>query len=579
MQGIESRYTDVVVGPGKPIAWRVMLGRHLQREKRRGWAGIWVQVLFVLLLLQVGSWGVVWGQGFPSAAKAAAVGSTTPADAHAVPAAPPPAPEDPLGRTTPHGTVLGFLKAAEEKDYVKASKFLDGNRSPAEAETLIVQLKILLDRGLSTNIDDISRSPKGGELRLSRERVGTVKTPNGELPLLLDLVKRPNEPPIWLFSLETLVHVPSAYESLKHKDIESFFPEWSRRIMFLSVPLWRWGAILVFLITVFGISSVITRLILWSLRKTFKKKFSPGVEASVLALKRPIFCLLGAMMNKVAAGYAITALGRHYWSVAGLVLIWVSSAWVLVRVVDILVSILRQRLLLRMQVERATLVSLLGRIFKILVGLILLVALLSYAGVNVSAMITGLGIGGVAIALAAQKTLADLFGGLSIVMRGAVRVGDFCQIDGLTGTVEDIGTSALSLRTLGRSVVSIPNSKVAEVNLENFAMRDQFWLNQVFTLRFDTPHAVVKTVLEKIVQLLLGHPEFNKDSARARLINLTPSGPQIEVFAYFRRPGADWAVFLGEQEKIMLQILSIVEEAGTSLAAPIGVVRMEKEKA
>ncbi len=231
-------------------------------------------------------------------------------------------------------------------------------------------------------------------------------------------------------------------------------------------------------------------------------------------------------MNKLAAGYAMTALGRHYWSIAGLVLIWASSAWLLVRVVDILVSIVRQRFLLRMQVERATMVSLLGRIFKILVGLILVVALLTYAGVNVSAVITGLGIGGVAIALAAQKTLADLFGGLSIVMRGAVRVGDSCLIDGITGTVEDIGTSSLSLRTLGRSVVSIPNSKVAEVNLENFALRDQFWVHPVFTLRFDTPHSVLKTVLEKIDQLLLSHAEIDKNTARVRLIDLTSIGAE-----------------------------------------------------
>ncbi|HEY6374124.1 MAG TPA: mechanosensitive ion channel family protein, partial [Edaphobacter sp.] len=272
-------------------------------------------------------------------------------------------------------------------------------------------------------------------------------------------------------------------------------------------------------------------------------------------------------------------LGRHYWSIVGLVLIWASAAWVLVRVVDILVSIVRQRFLLRMQVERATMVSLLGRIFKILVGLILVVALLTYAGVNVSAVITGLGIGGVAIALAAQKTLADLFGGLSIVMRGAVRVGDSCQIDGVTGTVEDIGTSSLSLRTLGRSIVSIPNSKVAEVNLENFALRDQFWVHPVFTLRFDTPYAVLKTVLEKIDKLLLSHADIEKSSARVRLIDLTSSGPKIEVFAYFRRPGADWAAFLEEQEKIMLEIMRAVEEAGSSLAAPIGVVQMGPEKA
>jgi MscS family membrane protein len=477
--------------------------------------------------------------------------------------------------------VLGFLKAAEEKDYTKAAKFLDGKWSPEQTTELVIQLKYLLDRGFSTSIDDISRAPKGDvedEARLSRERIGTVKLPDGEMEVLLDLVRRPDGPSIWLFSQETLRRVPEAYESMHHTDIEDYFPAWSQNIRFLSVPLWRWGSILVFLVIVFVAASFITRAMIWTFRRLFKNRLTTAVEESVLALKAPIFCVLGAIMNRVAAGYARTALSRHYWSITGLILLWMSGAWLLVRITHILVSVWRHRLLLKMQVERATLVSLLGRIFTILVVLVLVLVLLAQAGVNVSAMVAGLGIGGVALALAAQKTLADLFGGLSIVMRGAVRVGDFCQIDGIMGTVEDIGTSALSLRTLGRSVVSIPNSKVAEVKLENFAMRDQFWLNQVFTLRFDTPHAVVKTVLEKIVQLLLAHPEFNKDSARARLINLTPSGPQIEIFAYFRRPGADWAVFLGEQEKILLQVLSVVEGAGASLAAPIGVLRMEKEK-
>jgi MscS family membrane protein len=559
-----------------------MLGSHLQREKRRDWAGIWVRVLFVLLLLQVGSWGLVWGQVFPSAAKAAAGASTPPANASAAPAAtPPPVPEERLGRTSPHGTVLGFLKAAEEKDYPKAAKFLDGKRSPEQATELVIQLKYLLDQGLSTSIDDISRAPKGDaedEVRVSRERIGTVKLPDGEMEVLLDLVKRPDGPSIWLFSQETLRHVPAAYESVHHTDIEDYFPVWSQNIRFLSVPLWRWGMILVFLLIVFLAASFITRALIWLFRRFFRNRFSDAVEKSVLALKTPIFCVLGAIMNRAAAGYARTALSRHYWSVTGLVLLWVSGAWLLMRITNILVSIWRHRLLLQMQVERATLVSLLGRIFTILVGLVLVLVLLAQAGVNVSAMVAGLGIGGVALALAAQKTLSDLFGGLSIVMRGAVRVGDFCQIDGITGTVEDIGTSALRMRTLGRSVVSIPNSKVAEVNLENFAMRDQFWLNQVFTLRFDTPHDVLKIILDRIVRLLLSHPEINKDSARARLINLTPSGPQIEIFAYFRRPGADWAVFLGEQEKIMLQIIHTVEDAGSSLAAPVGVVQMSPEK-
>jgi MscS family membrane protein len=536
--------------------------------------------LCVLVLLQC---GVGLGQGLPSAIKAAAGGgSAQTADGSTPPAAAPvPAPVDPLGRTSPHGTVLGFLRAAEEKDYVKAAKFLDGKRTPEQATELIVQLKYLMDHGLSTSIDDISRSPKGDvedEMRLTREKVGIVKTPDGELSVLLDLVKRPGEQPIWLFSQETLSLVPGAYSSESHTDYENYFPEWTRHIRMLSVPLWRWMVIFISLLLVFGAARVITRTLLWLLPKILRKKFSPTVESSVIALRAPFFCLMGGIMNRIAARYALTALGRHYWSVVGTTVIWISSAWMLVRITDILISLIRQRLLVRMQVERATFVSLLGRVFKILIGLVLVLVLLTKAGVNVSALIAGLGIGGVALALAAQKTLSDLFGGLSIVMRGAVRVGDFCEIAGVTGTVEDIGTSSLSLRTLGRSMVSIPNSKVAEANLDNYSLRDQFWLRQAFTLRFDTPYTVLKTVLEKIEQLLLSHAEIDKTSARARLINLTASGPQIEVFAYFRRPGADWAVFLGEQEKLLLQMIRIVEEAGSSLAAPVGVVRMDPEK-
>jgi MscS family membrane protein len=162
-------------------------------------------------------------------------------------------------------------------------------------------------------------------------------------------------------------------------------------------------------------------------------------------------------------------------------------------------------------------------------------------------------------------------------MRGAVRVGDYCTVAGKSGTVEEIGMSALRLRTLDRSVVSIPNSRVAEAELENFSMRDEFWIHQVFTLRFDTPHTVTQTVLKEILAVLRSRKDIEPSSARARLIQLTTSGPQIEVFAYFRRPGSDYPQFLAEQEKVILEMMRVVEEAGTSMAAPIGVIRLNEE--
>ena len=499
------------------------------------------------------------------------------------PAPPPPPPTDPLGRTTPYGCVIGFLKAAESKDFEKAVQYLDGKHPAPEGETLVMQLKYLLDQGMSgSNLDSLSRSPAGkteDNLRSTRDLVGTVTLPEDkELKIYIDLVKRTSEPAIWLFSQETLHQVPAAYDGIHHTDYAERFPAWASRFHIFSVPLWRWGMVLASLLIIFVLASLLTRAMLWLLQKALHNRMSVDVESSVLALKTPIFFLTTAILWAAAGGYAITALGRHYWRAFAAVLVWLACGWLLIAISGILADAVRHRFLLRGQVERATFVGLIGRLFNILVVLVVLVGLLSRAGVNVQALITGLGIGGVAIALAAQKTLADLFGGLSIIMRGAVRVGDFCQIDKVSGTVEDIGISSLSLRTLERSLVSIPNSRVAEVNLENFAFRDQYWINQILTLRFDTPPKVLKTILDNIFQLVKDYPDIDQPSARVRLINLTPSGPQIEIFAYIRKAGMDRNAFLAAQEPLLLKILNAIEAAGGSIASPIPIVRVDSPR-
>lgn len=520
--------------------------------------------------------------------KAAAANSsaTQPSPTPAVPATPapapaPPAPVEPLGRLSPHGCVLGFLRAAEAKDYERAAQYLDGKRSPEQAQALAIQLKYLLDHGLSTSIDNLSSEPSGDvedNLRLSRELVGVVPTPSGDLKVFLDLVNRPGQSSIWLFSQDTLAHVPAAFAGMQHTDYESWFPAWASRIKIFSVPLWRWASIIVSLLLIFLLASLLTRSLLWMVRHLFKKHLSAAVEAAILGLKLPLFIFSWALIGNTMGAYAITVLGRHYWKSLSVVVGWIGFAWMLIRISDIFATYTRQRLLVQARVERATFVNLTGRLFKILVLLVLVIALLSRAGVNISALITGLGIGGVALALAAQKTLSDLFGGLSIIMRGAVRVGDVCTIDGISGIVEDVGISSLSLRTFQRSLVSIPNTKVAEVNLENLSLRDQFRIYQIFTLRFDTPSEVLKTVLGKFGEILRAQPDIDKNTARVALISITPQGPQIEINAYLRRPGADIMLSLKQQQDLLLQMISVIDAAGTSMAAPVGYLRLDAAK-
>ena len=147
-------------------------------------------------------------------------------------------------------------------------------------------------------------------------------------------------------------------------------------------------------------------------------------------------------------------------------------------------------------------------------------------------MLAGLGIGGIALALAAQKTLEDLFGGISIIMRASIRVGDYCRVADQTGIIEDIGLSSTRLRTLDRTVVSIPNARIAVLSSENFASRDKFWFHHILSLRYDTSKTQIERVLGEMQAVMRNTPEIEKETHRANLIGARKASFQIEVFAY-----------------------------------------------
>jgi MscS family membrane protein len=538
-------------------------------------------LLPLLLAALAGASAQTSSRGKRASKKAAAPPPAAAAPATAPAPASVPPPPDPFGRSTPRGTVLGFLRAAESQDYARAVKYLDTRLPEQQAEQLASQLKALFDLGTSTELETFSRLPEGNlqdRLPVSREKVGVVTTPAATFDILLDRSARPNESPIWLFSHETLDRVPSAYASTRHTDFSRYFPAWTSRVRILSIPLWRWAGGIIFSVLALVLARLLSRLVRWILRLSFRHRMTRNVERAIARLNGPTFGLMLALLQRITGDYAITALARRYWILGSILTAIVSTAWLLVRLTDISIAFFTQRLLFLGQIERITLVGMLAKMLKILIVIILVIVLLTIAGVNVTALVTGLGIGGVALALASQKTLADLFGGISIVMRGAVRVNDACNVAGKSGTVEEIGISALRLRTLDRSVISIPNSKVAEMELENYSMRDQFWIHQTFTLRFDTSHTTVRKVLDDIFAILTHRPDIDESSARIRIVRLTPAGPEIEVFAYYNKPGSDYNSFLAEQETIILEMMRLIEEAGTSMTSPIGIVSLDSEQ-
>jgi MscS family membrane protein len=521
---------------------------------------MWTFLLALLLCA-----GGAHGQAIPGA-KIAAGAAQQPATP-----SPPPVPPDPLGRSSPHGCVVGFLLAAQKGDYARAAQFLDVKKPPKEAEELARQLQALLDQGLTGNLDGLSREAEGDQtenVRTSRDLVGTVKTDQGSLDIVVERVQRHGEPPIWLFSSDTLAGVPRLSSESPLAKLDRKLPRWMVETRVFGMPLWRLLAALVAIGLMLVIAGLLSRLLQWLIRPALGRVLPISGETVARKLRLPIFLLLLAATVNSFSRYSLTVLARQFWNEIAVVLVVLGVTWLFLRVADLVAVYMTQGQTSSMAIARATFVGVGVRIFKIAAVLFALLALLSRAGVNVSALVAGLGIGGIALALGAQKTLENFFGGLTIVGQKALRVGDFCKIGDDTGTVEDLGLSSLKLRTLDRCVVSLPNSKVTQLSIQNFSRRDKFLVHQIFSLRHDMTSDQVTAVQTRIDGLLQQTKEVEGGTARVRLINLNNQGLQMEIWGYLLLPPSDGNRCLEAQERLHLGVLKILEETGTVLAAP-----------
>jgi MscS family membrane protein len=212
-------------------------------------------------------------------------------------------------------------------------------------------------------------------------------------------------------------------------------------------------------------------------------------------------------------------------------------------------------------------VRLLNRLSKAATVIVACLALLYLSDVDLTAALTGLGVGGLAIGFGAQKTIENLFGGIMVISDKPVNVGDVCKVGEFVGTVEDIGIRSTRIRTLERTVVSVPNGQLASMILENFAMRDRSRFHHTVGLGRQTTSDQLRYVLAQIRRLLEAHPKVESASARTRFIRFSGSSLDIEIFAYVLE--SDQAAFLAIQEDLLLGIMDVVDISGASLASSV----------
>ena len=315
----------------------------------------------------------------------------------------------------------------------------------------------------------------------------------------------------------------------------------------------------------FGLSILVTRLFSFMLLLVVHRVVKVRVDQHVARLTGPLCILIFALAIWFISLLSRSVITSAFWTYVASTLTVIGATWLCVRVID-LVFKLKQSQLVATSSDKISMVQLGRKLSKILAVIVGTVVIFYIAGINIAAVLTGLGIGGIAIAFAAQKTLENLFGGIMIISDQPIRVGDFCRAGEYIGTVENIGLRSTRIRTLKRTVVSVPNGQLAVMSLENFTMRDKIWFHHTLRLRYETTADQLRYILAEIRKMLYEHSKVESPSARIRFIGFGNSSLDLEVFAYVLE--TEYEPFLHVQEDLLLRIMDIVEASGSGFAFP-----------
>ena len=491
-----------------------------------------------------------------------------------------PAP-DPLGRDTPSGTVYGFLQAAQAGNYSTAAQYLQMSnaRRLSEGEDLATKLKLVMDRAFTGNLRSISNQRDGTSqegVSLDRQRIGVLSA--GDIDDDLDLVhvSDPGGGRIWLISSGTLAKVPDLYEQLQVRQVETRLPAILVQHQFAGMPIWQWLIILLAIPVAAGLGWLALQILKFP-RYLWLRKHKQSPTSAWTPIWSPLWLVVGSVIHAFCVRYLrLPLLQRHYYQISVGVVLIIGFNWLLWRILQQLARRVRERAIYAGRTGTGSVMLLGERMLKALILILAVFLILSTLGFNMTTALAGLGIGGIAIAFAAQKTLENLFGGISLLGDEVIHVGDICRFGDRTGTVEDISLRSTRIRTPERTELSIPNGSLATMNVENLSRRDKILFNTKLGLRYETSPDQLRYVLAQIRRLFYEHPKVETDGARIRFTGCDNGSLNLEVFCYIlTRNGAE---FLTIQEDLLLRIMDIIEASGTSLAFPSSTVYLGRDR-
>jgi MscS family membrane protein len=394
------------------------------------------------------------------------------------------------------------------------------------------------------NLSDSNAGTPNDGLPAWQDRIGDIETRDGSVSLLMQRVPRAGDGVrIWKVAASTVLLVPGLHAEFEPLWLEEWLPPVFFEEDLFGVELWKWlalamllaGASLIALLMA-GATTRLIGLLFTRGQEGFDTRIVRHVRGPVRLALTVIFFEMGRRPVGLALDFRGTLVNLER------VLLVVAAAWLVFRLIDLGALALRARAERRETPGAIPILIPGARLAKLSIVLIGVLGVLGTLGVNISAVVAGLGVGGIAVALAAQRTLENLIGGITLYADRPVCVGDFCRWGDQIGTVEEIGLRSTRIRTLERTVVTVPNAELCQMELDNFMKRDLRLLRTTLQLRYETTPDQMRFIL---------YGDYSKN---------------VEIFAYLICQ--DQNTFLAIQEDILLRMEDIINAAGSGFAFP-----------
>ena len=484
-------------------------------------------------------------------------------------------PRDEFDRGTPRSSLVALAQALDDRDYERAMNYFDMRNVPPgvrkQGSELARELKIIADRSLWVDINTISEDPNGHKddgLPSYRDIIARLKTPDGPIEILMQRVPDDKGGQIWKISNRTVSEIPKLYEHYGYGEFGDKLSRLMPGYQFLGLEIWQWVMLLGIGLTAFFISWLITYTLSLLLRL---RKSRPTTRARAF-LAGPIrimifVLLLRSNFDLLAPSFEAKAIFE-----ANTLLI-LAITWMITGLIDLAFGRLSDRMRDSGNNQGIVLLRPAATLIKIIILLVAVISWLDNLGFDVTAMIAGLGVGGIAVGLAAQKSIENLIGAITLYSSQPVRIGDLCRVGSTLGVVEGIGLRSTDIRTLDRTLVAIPNASFANMDIENLTMRDKILYRHTIRLRTDTSPGQVRTILQGVRKMFEKHPDVDPVPARIRFTEYGEHSLNLEVFAYITT--IDFNEYLASVEDLNLRILDIISAAGTQLALPARDIRLE----